>query len=38
MILPETRCDQGTPGFALDGSEPSPVARAIVQGLAPARG
>ena len=25
-------------GFALDGSDPSPVAQAIVQGLAPARG
>ena len=25
-------------GFALDGSDPSPVARAIIQGLAPARG
>jgi hypothetical protein len=25
-------------GFALDGADPSPVAQAIVQGLAPARG
>ena len=25
-------------GFALDGGDPSPVAQAIVQGLAPARG
>jgi hypothetical protein len=25
-------------GFALDGTDPSPVAQAIVQGLAPARG